>query len=72
MRTIRIGWLAVAGLMACTAAAGSTLVLTPAGDISGLSGATVGWGFTIANPGSTWIEITSAAFCTGTSGTNTL
>ena len=58
--------MAVAGLAACTAAAGSTLVLTPAGDISGLSGATVGWGFTITNTGSNWIEVTSAAFCTGT------
>jgi hypothetical protein len=64
--------MAVAGLVACTAAAGSTLVLTPAGDIYGLSGATVGWGFTITNTVSNWIEVTSAAFCTGTSGTNTL
>jgi hypothetical protein len=60
-------------VMACMAAESATLVLAPVnGALAGPSGSTVGWGFTIANttPGA-WIEITSARFCSGTSGTNT-
>jgi hypothetical protein len=53
--------------------AGATLGLMPAsGSLTGAPGATVGWGFTIANPtAGTWIEVTSAAFCAGSSGTST-
>ena len=45
-----------------------TLTLTPGGTMSAVDGATVGWGFTIANTSGQWIEITSANFCEATSG----
>jgi len=71
MKNIRNGWLA-AVLAGCGLAHGASLTLAPvSGGLSGLPGTTVGWGFTISHTG-TWIEVTSAAFCTGTSGTNTL
>jgi hypothetical protein len=60
-------------LGACLAAQPATLVLAPAnGALAGPSGGTVGWGFTVGNTAAgTWIEITSARFCSGASGTNT-
>ncbi len=58
---------------ACLAAQAATLVLAPVnGALTGASGSTVGWGFTIGNTtAGAWIEITSARFCSGASGTNT-
>lgn len=55
----------------CVAAQAITLVLSPAGAISGPTGDTVGCGFTIANSSGNWIEITSANFCSGSSGVST-
>jgi len=51
-------------LIACLGLqAGPVLTLTPAGGtISGTQGATVGWGFTIANS-SNFLEVTSSEFC---------
>jgi hypothetical protein len=68
----RIAQLAFVYLTACLAAHSATLVLAPVnGALTGPQFSTVGWGFTIANttPGA-WIEITSARFCSGASGTN--
>ena len=69
----RIAQVVLMSLMACLAAQSQTLTLAPVnGMLSGPTGSTVGWGFTIQNatPGA-WIEITSARFCSGSSGTNT-
>ena len=59
-------------VMACAAARAASLQLLPQGALTGSNGSTVGWGFTITNAAAgQWIEITSANFCTGTSGTTT-
>jgi hypothetical protein len=43
-----------------------TLVLDPLGGaISGAAGATVGWGFTLTNPGVDFLVVTSSDFCVG-------
>jgi hypothetical protein len=63
-------WAAL-GAAGLAAAPAQTLTLTPGGALTGPSGAVVGWGFTITNTTAQWIEITSANFCEGTSGTNT-
>jgi hypothetical protein len=55
-------------LCVCAALEGATLTLNPAsGAVSGVTGATTGWGFTISHSG-TWIVVTSANFCTGSTG----
>ena len=70
---MRIAQVVLMSFMACLAAQGATLTLAPVnGALAGPTGSTVGWGFTIQNTAAgTWIEITSARFCSGTSGTNT-
>ena len=50
--------------------AGPVLVLPIPGLTAG-TGTTVGWGFSITND-SDWLEVTSANFCLGSSGTETL
>ena len=47
---------------AAAAQAAPVLTLTPSGNVVGLPGNTVGWGFSITND-SGYIEITSAQFC---------
>jgi hypothetical protein len=43
-----------------------TLVLDPLGGaISGAAGATIGWGFTLTNPGVDFLVVTSSDFCVG-------
>jgi hypothetical protein len=69
MRTIaKKAWCAGWVLCAALPALAQTLTLTPSGNLTGASGSTVGWGFTIVNPTLKWIEITSANFCEGSSG----
>jgi PEP-CTERM motif-containing protein len=51
-------------LFGATAWADPVLTLQPA-SISGGRGSTIGWGFTITNPDSDFIIITSADFCSG-------
>jgi hypothetical protein len=59
-------------IMTCATARAATLQLLPQAALVGATGSTVGWGFTITNTTSgQWIEITSANFCTGSSGTAT-
>lgn len=41
---------------------GPSLTLLPTSSLSGLTGSTSGWGFSISNPAN-YIEITSASFC---------
>ena len=41
-----------------------TFTLTPSGDVSGIPGSTVGWGFTITNDAD-YMEITSSQYCVG-------
>lgn len=51
-----------AGFLVMPAWGGPTLTLSPSGDISGLPGSEIGWGFTITNDAD-YIEITSSQFC---------
>ncbi len=54
--------LALGLIFAVSLSASPSFTLTPSGDISGLPGSTVGWGFTIQND-SGYIEITNSYYC---------
>ncbi len=56
---------------ALPAFAQGTLTLVPSSTITVTQGTVAGWGCTLTNPAGTWIEITSANLCVGTTGVNT-
>jgi hypothetical protein len=65
----RTSWLLI--LCALPAIAQGTLTLVPSSSITVAQGSVSGWGFALSNPGGTWMEITSANLCMGSSGVNT-
>ena len=53
----------LAALAGCLSASPVTLTLTPSGDLTGMPGDTVGWGFSIYNGTQYYVEFSSSNFC---------